>query len=203
MGKEEAVNDLLALARLGDGDAFAELFQQQAQMLWKTAVSVMGSENEAADMLQETAIKAWMSVPEFDGKSKLSTWLTRILLNLCFDELRARKKAVSYGEVPCEAAIGGEPFMMHSSDEDDPQSRCEKMDVDSAMKRLGESDRLILTLFYVNDTSIADIASILGISKGAVRTRLTRARARFKQIYAKEENAGISLGKAALTGAVV
>lgn len=194
------------LARLGDGDAFAELFQQQAQMLWKTAVSVMGNEDEAADMLQETAIKAWISVPGFDGKSKLSTWLTRILLNLCFDELRERKKTVLYDGTSCEASMDGGPFLAYGSNEGDPQHRCERMDIDSAMRRLGEGDRLILTLFYVNDLPISDISSILGISKGAVRTRLARARARFKQIYAKEEakgdakeeNTGISLGKVAL-----
>lgn len=200
------MKDLLKLAQLGDGDAFARLFQEHAQMLWKTAVSVMGNEDEAADMLQETAVKAWMSIPKFDGKSKLSTWLIRILLNRCFDELRSRKKAIPYAEMPCPEDAQGAFRAIQSQAEDGISRQNDRMDIDSAMSRLRRNDRLILTLFYVNDMPISEIASALGIAEGAVRTRLARARTRFKQVYTKNDPAGASSGGsvgAAVTEAII
>lgn len=193
------MRDLLEAAQNGDAEAFAELFQQHAQMLWRTAVSTLGNEEEAADALQETAVRAWVSIPRFDRKCKLSTWLTRILLNACFDELRSRRKLVPYAEV-LRATDGSEhkPFM-HGNVDDDAAGRCTRIDIESAMNRLSKGDRLVLTLFYVNDMPTAEIASLLGISDGATRTRLTRARERLKRIYSEQETDDISLDREGIT----
>lgn len=176
---------LLQRARSGDDEAFAALFQQHAQGLWKTALSVMHDEDQAADMMQETAVKAWRSLPSFDGASALPTWLTRILLNACFDELRRQKRLVPFADV--EEAPGQDAYATASGAPAGGIDETTRLDVRAALDRLGDSDRLVLTLFYMNDLGCADIARALDISEGAVRTRLTRARARFKELYAAPE----------------
>lgn len=179
--------DLLALARAGDGDAFARLFQEHAPLLWKTAVAVMRDEDSAADALQETAVKAWRAVPRFDGKSALSTWLTRILLNTCYDELRVRKKVIPFEDIAREADAGAAPVTLHGAAPEGPAEACARMDVHRALEQLAPDDRLVLSLFYVSDLPVARIAEALGVSEGAVRTRLSRARQRFKETYLRAD----------------
>lgn len=89
------VKTLLQRARAGDADAFADLFQSHADGLWRTAMAVLREEQSAADALQETAIKAWRSIPSFQGTSSLGTWLTRILLNTCFDAQRGEGRIIA------------------------------------------------------------------------------------------------------------
>lgn len=171
---------LLQKASAGDDDAFAELFQEHTQMLWKTAMSVLRNEDKAADALQETAIKAWRSLPSFDGKCKLATWLVRILLNTCYDEIRAAKKVVSMAE------IGEDQIPLNLQSEPGTNSLDTHIDIGLAVQKLNLDDRLILTLFYTNDLPICDVAEALEITEGAARTRLVRARHRFKKIYTEK-----------------
>lgn len=180
---------LLRRARSGDADAFAELFQSYAQKLWKVAYSVMRDEDLAADALQETAIKAWRAIPSFDAKSDLGTWLTRILLNTCFDELKSRKKLIPFADIAqAEQGDQRDRFVsLQSSSELSEASIVDRMDARSVLDSMGADDRLVLTLFYINDSSISDIASVLDITEGAVRTRLSRARSRFKSLYMREQ----------------
>lgn len=189
-----SVKDLLQRARSGDDEAFAELFQGHAQALWKTALAVMRDEDEAADMLQETAVKAWQSIPLFDGASKLSTWLTRILLNACFDELRSKKRLIPFAEIANVAESSDRACVLVGGADDAALDVATHMDVRSALDALGANDRMVLTLFYVNDLSTSDIAEALDISEGAVRTRLTRARTRFKNIYSNQGSRGRAEG---------
>lgn len=197
------MDDLLHQARSGDGDAFAQLFQEHAPMLWKVAASVMDDEDEAADMLQETAIKAWRAIPRFDGKSALSTWLTRILLNRCFDEIRSKRRTIPFSDITQAVDAGEARLLVQGSAPAGVADACERMDMDATLARLGVSDRLILTLFYVNDLPISEIASVLDASEGAVRTRLARARKRFKGIYERSARVEVSASGMAVAEATI
>lgn len=179
------MDDLLQRARQGDGEAFAKLFDQCAPALWKTAVSVMDDEDAAADALQETAIKAWRSIPSFNRACTLATWLTRILLNTCFDELRAKKRLVPFGDIADATDAAEGALLSHGSGSALCTEVCDRVDIERVLQRLSPDDRLILTLFYVNDFPIAQIAEVLDLSESATRTRLSRARTRFKKIYEK------------------
>ncbi|MEA5019910.1 MAG: sigma-70 family RNA polymerase sigma factor [Gordonibacter sp.] len=182
--------DLLQRAQRGDSDAFAALFEQHKLPLWKAAVAVLGSVDDAADALQETTIKAWRAIPRFEGRSHLSTWLMRILLRTCYDLLRKRRRETPYapegfsGEPAAkglvfdeqQAIVGGK----HRPDHD------VIIDVRDAIGKLSSDDRLLLTLFYANDYPVSQVAEIMNLSDGAVRTRLTRARDKFKAAYLNE-----------------
>ncbi|MEF9875652.1 MAG: RNA polymerase sigma factor [Gordonibacter sp.] len=182
--------DLLQRAQRGDSDAFAELFEQHKLPLWKAAVAVLGNVDDAADALQDATIKAWRAIPRFEGRSHLATWFMRILLHTSYDLLRKRKRETPYapegfsGEFSAtllafdeqRAIVGGK----HRPDHD------VIIDVRDAIGKLSSDDRLLLTLFYVNDFPVQQVAETMNLSEGAVRTRLVRARDRFKAVYLSE-----------------
>lgn len=173
------MKNLLQRARAGDAEAFSQLFQESAPRLWKAGMSVMRNEDMVADVLQETAVKAWINVPSFNGKSTFTTWVMRIMLNTCFDEMRAQKKVIPFAEI----AEDGIPVQTAPESGIDAATR---IDMNDALQTLGIDDRLILTLFYVNDLPVKEVAEILGITVGTARTRLSRARIRFKDAYVKD-----------------
>lgn len=172
------------------GDAFITLFEQCKQDLWRTAVAVLGDSHDAADALQETAIKGWQAIPRFEGGSSLHTWLTRILIHACYDMKRKKDKETPF-EASSQESLGrrveetkSNVLHMHEREDD----IAERLDVREAMKGLSDDDRVILALFYVNDFPIKHIATILEASEGSVRTRLSRARERFRCIYESNQD---------------
>lgn len=184
--------DLLSRAQQGDDDAFVALFEQYKLALWKAAMAVLANEDDAADALQETAVKAWRALPRFRGSSDLGTWLTRILLRTCYDELRKSEHETPYASTGQggfdEQASGGSPrppfderrALVGGAHEPD---RDEALDVRAAVGLLSADDRLLLTFFYVDDYPVRHIAALLNLSEGAVRTRLSRARSKFSAAY--------------------
>lgn len=185
------MEDLIQRARHGDSKAFVELFEGGKQGMWRAAMAVLGNSDDAADALQETAVKAWRAMPRFGGRSSVDTWLMRILLRTCFDIRRKQSREMPFAmSIASDKANEDTPFLDIGCDEAQEligRERAidheETMDVRHAIGQLPDGDRLILTLFYVNDCPTRHIAAILNISEGAVRTRLVRARERFKAIY--------------------
>lgn len=188
------MDNLIQRARNGDGDAFAALFEHSKQPLWRAAMAVLGNVEDASDALQETAVKAWRAMPRFGGRSAVGTWFMRILLRTCYDFRRARTHETPYAmggfNIDVDGAdVSWEPsadqvlaggVAAHGADRD------EALDVRDALGRLTVDDRLVLVLFYVNDFPVRQISQIMNVSEGAVRTRLSRARDRFKVAYEDE-----------------
>jgi len=182
---------LLKRARLGDDKAFIKLFEQYELALWKTAMAVLNNTSDADDAIQETMIKAWKALPGFEERSSLGTWITRILLRTCYDTLRSRKaersaagspliEGLAVGEEIDEADLNQVPALI---EKESFINRDEAIDIERTMDRLTQDDRLLLTLYYLNDQSTKEIASILRITEDAVRKRLSRARVRFNTVY--------------------
>lgn len=141
-------------------------------MLYRTAMLLLKNEDDVLDAMQDTILVCWEQLPTLRQDRYFRTWLTRILLNKCYDCLRQR------------AHFSGEEDLPEIGTETDFDT---SMDVGRVMMRLPESDRVILSLFYYDDYTTRQIAQTLGISEGAVRTRLNRSRERFKKLYLQEE----------------
>lgn len=141
-------------------------------MLYRTAMLLLKNEDDVLDAMQDTILVCWEHLPTLRQDRYFRTWLTRILLNKCYDCLRQRAHFSGEADLP---EIGTETDFDTS------------MDVGRMMMRLPESDRVILSLFYYDDYTTRQIAQTLGISEGAVRTRLNRSRERFKKLYLQEE----------------
>ncbi len=124
------------------------------------------------DAIQDTILACWENLPSLQKDRYFKTWLVRILLNKCADIQRGQSHYAFVEELP------------ESAEEPDWDTR---VDVRRAMAKLGDQDQLILSLFYYDDFSVRQIAEALSLSEGAVRTRLTRSRDRFKKSYLQEK----------------
>jgi RNA polymerase sigma-70 factor (ECF subfamily) len=175
----------------GDPDAFGALFQRHSARLWAVALRTVGDPDEAADALQEAMISAFRRAADFRGQSAVTTWLHRIVVNAALDRLRRRPaRSVSWsgdedalealgargggppGSGISSAAAGGTPGAETS---DAVEIRLE---VDTALRTLPPQQRAVLVLVDMLGYPVAEVAEILGISAGTVKSRCARGRAR-------------------------
>lgn len=166
------MTDLVKRSKKGDKEAFAQLIDQNRQMLYNTALLVLRQEDDALDALQDAILACWENLPSLRKDRYFKTWLVKILLNKCRDVQRGKSHFAYVEELP------------ESGDEPDWDT---SMDVRRTMDKLGENDQLLLSLFYYDDFSVRQIADALSLSEGAVRTRLARSRERFKKLYVQEK----------------
>lgn len=166
------MTDLVKRSKKGDKEAFAQLIDQNRQMLYNTALLVLRQEDDALDALQDAILACWENLPSLRKDRYFKTWLVKILLNKCRDVQRGKSHFAYVEELP------------ESGDEPDWDT---SMDVRRTMDKLGENDQLLLSLFYYDDFSVRQIADALSLSEGAVRTRLTRSRECFKKLYVQEK----------------
>lgn len=170
--KEE---ELIARAQAGDRAAFAALVREHGNEVYTLARRLVGDPHLAADVSQETLIRAWRALPSFRGDAAFSTWLHRITVNTAWTHKRRSRKhaAVSLDEVADVAA----PYSA-----DDPEVSGELLELrgrlNGALRTLPEAQRQVVVLKDVYDWSHAEIAEAMGISVTAAKVRLHRARAR-------------------------
>lgn len=165
----EADKLLILRAQQGDVQAFETLYQQHLKRVYNIAWRMMGNDADAQDISQEVMLKAWRALPGFKLDSSLGTWLYRIAVNACSDELRKRKtKTVS---VDVLAETGHEP-----GDSGFEQSTADSQNLSWAIGQLVEEYRAAVVLRDVEGYSYEEIAQILKCPIGTVRSRINRAR---------------------------
>ncbi|MEK5061654.1 RNA polymerase sigma factor [Paenibacillus sp. FSL H7-0326] len=156
---------LAAKAAKGDSDAFVQLVQQLEGSLYYMARSLLGKEEDVADALQETILKAFKSIGTLREPKFFKTWLFRILINECNNIGSKRSRTIAYAEIPATAAsMGG----------------YEMVDLRESVERLEEPQRTVVILHYFEDLPLRQVAEVLSISESAVKMRLSRARQALK-----------------------
>ena len=171
--------ELIKKAAKGDPQAFETLMLRYQTPVYNLCYRLMGNEEDAADMTQETFLKAWKYLEGFHMDSSLSTWLYRLANNCCLDLLRSKKRKPTISIVR-EDEEGEETVL----DPVDPAPLPDEMLIrkeeyallQKALLSLDEQQRAILTLRVVNDMSYEDISQVLQIKEGTVKSRLARAR---------------------------
>lgn len=169
------MEQLIKQAQRGDKDAFVELMERNKLALLSAARAILREENDVADAMQETVLSAFQGLCTLRQPKYFKTWLTRILVNHCTTILRKRKLVQLSDFLPEDSLAQGER-------EPDRETA---LDVRTTLGEIGQSDRLILTLFYLQDMSQKEIAQVLGISENAVKQRLARSKRHFKAVYEK------------------
>jgi RNA polymerase sigma-70 factor (ECF subfamily) len=160
--------DLVRSARAGDRVAFADLLRPEYRTAVRLAYGLLQDVNEAEDVVQEAAFKAWKKIANLHEGSSLRPWFLAIVANQCRTVKRSKWWSVIKDEPPDREA----PAM------DLPAS----IDLRRALRRLGYDERLVLVLRYYLDMPIDDMAKTLGISPKAARTRVERAIHRLRPI---------------------
>lgn len=179
----EGEADLVDGLRAGDAAAYRTFVDENSASVYGLALKLLGDEQEAEDVLQETFLSAFRAIDRFEGRSKLSTWLYRIAYNASLMHLRKRERMTTfsldqpYGDEEQARPVAGDLLVDWSTVPDDRLLTAEaRQEMDRAIAQLPESLRSAFILRDIQGLSGAETAEILGISVQAVKNRLHRAR---------------------------
>jgi len=184
-GRKKEDFDLDAL-RDGDRVEFARLVEAYSGVIYRLAIKMLENPQDAEDILQETFIKAYRYLPKFDGRSSLSTWLYRIGTNEALMLIRRRKNVDISIEEPMDRK-DEEQKPMQIVDwcclpEDELLSTEARATMDKAVEALPESLRVVFLLRDIEGLSTRETGEVLNLSETAVKTRLSRARMRLREL---------------------
>src|ERR1700677_97915 len=170
---------LVAAAKNGDHQAYAELCRRHSKRTLRTVLRITRNIADAEDTLQEALLKAYMHIGDFEGRSAFSSWLTRIAINNALMLLRKKRSrpGCSFETGP---QAGDFKFFEPTATSHNPEECCMQnalqSEIAKAIRYLPPSLRVAMQIRYREDASIVQIAKILGISETAVKSRLFRAR---------------------------
>ncbi len=170
--------ELLRAHVAGDPDAFAELVRRHRDRLWSVAMRTLGDREEAADAVQEALLSAHRAAERFRGDAAVTTWLHRIVVNACLDRVRRRQARPTvplpdgarypddggpgFGREPAAPAVDHDTALV----------------VREALAQLPIEQRAALVLVDLHGYPVAEVAQILGVAEGTVKSRCARGRAR-------------------------
>jgi RNA polymerase sigma-70 factor (ECF subfamily) len=181
--------DLVERSKGGDLTAFEELVVMYQKQIYNLSYRMMGSEEDACDMTQEAFLKAFKSIRKFNGKSSFGTWVYRIAVNVCIDELRKRKKVKLYPLciMTTRRVTAGK---LIADTEDLPEERIERQETRKQVQRAikqayGGLQGHNHTKRHTGQ-SYQEIAGILGLNIGTVKSRINRARHNLKEELIKQ-----------------
>jgi RNA polymerase sigma-70 factor (ECF subfamily) len=182
---DSSEDDLVARARTGDGAAFEALMRRYNQRVFRAARSVLRDDAEAEDVVQETFVRAYRHLADFQGRSSLGTWLMRIAVHEALARVR-RSRLVDRDE----EGISGVP-----STQPDPEAQASSRELRSlliaAIDSLPEGLRTVFVLRDVEGLSTLEASDVLQLSPEAVRVRLHRARLALRRRVEKELGAEV------------
>jgi RNA polymerase sigma-70 factor, ECF subfamily len=176
----------LAALQAGDKAEFARLVDMYSNQIYRLGMKILGDPNDAEDVLQETFIKAYRSLPSFEGRSSISTWLYRIAANEALMLVRKRKPETyivsSDGDSEDEDISPPQQIVDWCClPENELLSSEAKQFLDQAVEKLSPNLRIVFILRDIQGLSIRETAEVLKISEMAVKTRLLRARLQLRE----------------------
>lgn len=180
MNRQQASDtDLIREVLAGNNQAYAVLLGRYQHMVFTLAVRMLRDRQQAEETTQDVFVKAYRSLGSFRGDSKFSTWLYRVayhkILDACAREKRRRDFA---SPVAYESLAGGSDQSTWS----EILGRERREVLMGALAKLTPEENSLMSLFYLQELSLAEIAGVLDVSEGVVKVRLFRARERLKKM---------------------
>ena len=176
---------LIRRAQRGDADAFEQLLLEHQKNVYNLCYRMAGNPDDAMDLSQETFLRAWRCLDQYQFASAFSTWLYRLCSNICIDFLRRRRRQQTV-PLTFEDADGEEQTYAVPDVQPLPEEQVElkltRETLAAAMAQLFPEHRAVLQLRVVNEMSYEQIADVLDIQIGTVKSRLSRARNQLKKI---------------------
>lgn len=181
------VDELVRAAAGGDEEAFAQLVALHEKKVYNLALRMCGNPEDAWDAAQEAFLAAWRGLPAFRGEAGFSTWLYRLTSNAAIDLLRRTKRQRG------ESSLDDEALGIDAVDRaPSPQERAEESELRGAvtegLARLTDSHRQALVLREVQELSYEEIAQVLEVDLGTVKSRISRARSALRKILQESGN---------------
>ena len=165
----------LERAMAGDKEAFSRVIVQNKESMYKTAIVILKNEDDAYDALQEALIKMYSNIDKLQNKEMFKYWSRRIIVNCCYDLINKNKKVVNITTKLTENYEETKEDIYNCEDE-----------LVKILENIEPDLRLIVTLYYYDELSVKEIAEILNIPSGTVKSRLSRARGKLYEILKKE-----------------
>ncbi|GIW73731.1 MAG: RNA polymerase sigma factor [Phycisphaerales bacterium] len=179
---------LIQRARAGDAAAAGEIVQRYQQRIYALCLRVLGDPDAAEEITQETLIKALTGLERFDGRSALGTWLHRIAVNACSSRLRSdrvrKARRVSWSQAEELAA----PSSVQQDDTGVDAAQRRRL-VSAGLDRISPEHRIVLVLRDVQGLEYEQIAEVLGVPVGTIKSRLFRARAALRRAIEQLQSA--------------
>jgi len=182
---------LIKKCKNGDIEAFEKLIEGYQKKVYNIAYRMVQNQEDASDIAQEVFIKVFKSIVHFKEESSFSTWLYRITVNVCLDELRKRKKT---NVISINSVIQAEnsEFTMQLEDtgkrpEEILEEKELRSEINRAINKLSDDHRLVIQLRDIYGLSYEEISDILQCSLGTVKSRINRARNSLKNILLKKK----------------
>lgn len=158
--------NLVLLAQRGDREAFGQLAMDVSDRLFALAQRILRDADAASDVLQSALVLIWRDLPSLRDPDRFEAWSYRVVVRCCqADRRRARRSLVTLDLMESDAAVGDSHASLALRDE-----------LERAFLRLTDEQRTVLVLLYYRDLSVAEVAELLGISPGTVKSRTYHAR---------------------------
>ncbi len=179
-------NELIHRCQKGDLAAFDDLVRLYEKKVYNLAYRMSGNHDDANDLSQEAFLRVFQSLKDFRGQSSFSTWLYRVVSNVCLDELRQRGRRPTISIDEPVSSDKGETMQRQLADTAPPpdelaERREVREVVQSCIEELSEEYRVVIVLRDLQDLSYQEIAEVLDCSLGTVKSRLNRARLALKE----------------------
>ena len=179
--------ELVRAAAGGDTEAFERLVETYENKIYTLALRMSGSPDDAGDIAQEAFLAAWRGLPSFRGEANFATWLYRLASNAAIDYLRRQRKQRG------ELSLDDEELGLDAVDAGPgPQDAAEGEEVRSAVAAglgaLSEGHRQVLVLRELQGLSYEEIAAVLAVDLGTVKSRISRARSALRKILLESGN---------------
>lgn len=177
---------LIRRAQQGDNGAFEELLLLHQKKVYNLCLRMSANPDDALDLSQEAFLRAWRSLGQYQFEASFSTWLFRLTSNICIDFLRRKKRRqeTSLTESYDDSDEGAELSVPDAQPGPEQQAMTNetKIELARAMEQLSPEHREILQLRVIEDLQYEQIADILGVRVGTVKSRLARARLALRKI---------------------
>ena len=164
----------------GSPEVFETLLATVKVKLYKTGMAILKNDDDTCDAIQETLISAYKNFNTLKEKKYFSTWITRILINKCYDIIKKNKK-VSYINEQMEQQGDASYYDIYK----------EESSLEKVLNLISQDLKLVTVLYYYDEFSIKEISEMINIPEGTVKSRLARAREKLYEILKKEEGDGI------------
>jgi RNA polymerase sigma-70 factor (ECF subfamily) len=172
--REEMSHELVERARAGDDDAFRELVEGHSRPIFRVAFRILGNEDQADDVVQETFLRAFRSLHRFDGRSQFWSWLYRIAVNCAYDLMRKEKRRGPHADLADERVLATlesdapHPDRFAASDEI-------RRTVGHELAAMSARERAAFVLRHFEGRSTREIGELLGMREGATKQAVFRA----------------------------
>ncbi|MGC9943663.1 MAG: sigma-70 family RNA polymerase sigma factor [Verrucomicrobiota bacterium] len=176
--------ELLERIRNGATDDFTELVQRHQSRVFAILYRYERDAHKVEDLAQDTFVKVWRALGQYDGRAPFEHWLSRITVRVALDHLRKEKWRRNEIGLP-ELGEDSLDWLRSGDEKNELDARAASEILDLAMRELSPADRIVITLQEIEGRSVKEICEVTGSSSVAVRVRALRARARLKQALEK------------------